>query len=444
MYLRRNGVAVTVFEKREKPMGIVEYVIPGFRISQQAIKADYDMAVKTGVEFVFGADENFDIEALKKSYDYIVIATGAWKEGVCPVKPGGDKPLDALDFLEKSKTCACEMDLGKSVAVIGGGDVAMDCARAAKRAAGSPKVSIVYRRTKDFMPAEVEEKNLALADGIEFLELLAPVTYENGVLTVEVMQLGERDADGRRKVVSTGETKTLEFDTVISAVGARVDTSAFEKHGIKQNSRGYADVSQSFETNIDGVYVAGDCRSGAATIVQAMADSKSIAKNILARLGIAHDFKRIERDVCEDDIRDAKAVLEDKCAGQNDAARCLGCDVVCEVCCSVCPNRANVGIRVNGKPQIVHVDGMCNECGNCGFFCPHTGLPYKDKFTLFWSEEDFKDSTNKGVLFVDNKTVLIRAEDGAAYTCGIDDERISDEYKAFMKAIKEDAGYMIP
>lgn len=444
VYLRRNGMAATVFEKRDKPMGIVEYVIPGFRIPQQAINADYEMAVKAGVEFVFGADENFDIEVLKESFDYIIIATGAWKEGVCPVKTGGDKLLDALGFLEKSKACACDMDLGKTVAVIGGGDVAMDCARAAKRAAGSPKVSIVYRRTKDFMPAEIEEINLALADGIEFLELLAPVSFENGVLTVEVMALGERDADGRRKVVPTGETKTLKFDTVISAVGARVDTSAFEKRGINQNSRGYADVSASYETNIDGVYVAGDCRSGAATIVQAMADSKLIAKDILAKLDIPHDFKRIERDVCEDDIRVKKAVLEDKSADQSDAARCLGCDVVCEVCCSVCPNRANVSVNVNGKPQIVHIDGMCNECGNCGFFCPHTGLPYKDKFTLFWSEEDFKDSTNKGVLFIDKENLLIRDENGAEYACRMDDKRISDAYRAFISAIREDAGYMIP
>ena len=103
-----------------------------------------------------------------------------------------------------------------------------------------------------------------------------------------------------------------------------------------------------------------------------------------------------------------------------------------------------MGLRVNGKPQIVHIDGMCNECGNCGFFCPHSGLPYKDKFTLFWDEEGFKDSTNKGVLFIDCENVLIRDENGEAFACHVDDERISDEYRAFIKAIKEDAGYMIP
>ncbi len=443
LYLRRNGVAVTVFEKREKPMGIVEYVIPAFRIPQQAIDADYNMAVKTGVEFVFGADENIDIETLKKSYDYIIIATGAWKEGANPVKTGGENLTDALEFLERSKAAGCAVDLGKTVAVIGGGDVAMDCARAAKRAAGSPKVSIVYRRTKDFMPAEAEEKHLAMADGINFLELLAPVSYDNGLLTVNVMQLGDRDADGRRGVVLTGETKTLAFDTVISAVGARVDTAVFEKLGMKQGKHGYAEVSDSNETSLGGVYVAGDCRNGAATIVQAMADSKCIAIDILKRLGIADDFKRVDRETDEQEIRENRAVLEDKRKDQKDAARCLACDVVCEVCCEVCPNRANVSIMVADKPQIIHIDGMCNECGNCGIFCPHTGLPYKDKFTVFWNEEGFEDSTNKGVLFKENDQWLVRDECGEVFTCPENDERLSDSYKAVTAAIMKNHDYLI-
>ncbi len=443
LYLRRNGIAVTVFEKREKPMGIVEYVIPAFRIPQQAIDMDYAMAVKTGVEFVFGANEKIDIAELKESFDYIIIATGAWKEGACPVKTGGGNLTDALDFLEKSKTADCKIDLGKSVAVIGGGDVAMDCARAAKRADGSPKVSIVYRRTKDFMPAEAEEKHLAMADGINFLELLAPVSYENGVLTVQVMQLGERGADGRRNVVPTGETKTLEFDTVISAVGARVDTAVFEKLGMQQNRSGYAVVNENNETSIGGVYVAGDCRDGAATIVQAMADSKCITIDILSKLGLANDFKRIDRETDEQEIRDNRAVLEDKYANQRDAARCLACDVVCEICCEVCPNRANVSITAGGKPQIIHIDGMCNECGNCGIFCPHTGLPYKDKFTVFWNEEGFEDSTNKGVLFKENGQLLVRDECGEIFTCGENDKKLSDSYKAVISAIKQNHGYLI-
>ncbi len=444
VYLRRNGVAVTIFDRRKKPMGVVQYLIPEFRVSQAAIDLDFNMAVKTGVEFRFGVSD-VDVAKLKKEYDFVVIATGAWKEGACPVQQGGEYTMDALDFLERSKNADCKLDLGKSVAVIGGGDVAMDCARAALRANGSPKVSIVYRRTRKFMPAEPEEQRLALEDGVEFLELLAPVAYENGLLTVKVMKLGEKGADGRRNVEPTGETKQLSFDTVINAVGARVDTEFFACSAIDQNNRGYAAVNeQTCQTNLDGVYVSGDCRRGASTIVEAMADSKRITKDILRILGLSHDFVRVSKEAQPENIRSSRAVLADSMDNANDAARCLNCDVVCEVCCEVCPNRANVGIMVSGHPQIVHVDGMCNECGNCGFFCPHTGLPYKDKFTVFWSEEGFHDSTNKGVLFIDDNTVLIRDESGAEYSCTIDDARLSEDYAAIIKAIKKDCGYLIP
>jgi len=444
LYLRRNGVAVTVYEKREKPMGIVEYVIPSFRISREAVTKDYEMAVKSGVEFVFGADPTIDIGALKKRYHFIIIAAGAWEKGLCPVRTDGENLIDALDFLERSKAANCQIDLGRTVAVIGGGDVAMDCARAAKRAVGSPEVSIVYRRTKEYMPAENEEIRLAMADGIRFLELLSPISYENGLLTVEKMRLGGVDADGRRKAEPVGETKTMAFDTVISAVGARVDTSLFSRLGMAQNSRGYAETDENNQTSIEGVYVAGDCRRGASTIVQAMADSKRIAKHILEKLGIEHDFIRFDRQTVEPEVRRLKGVLRDKTDDSSDAQRCLSCDAVCEVCCEVCPNRANVGIDVSGKTQIVHIDGLCNECGNCGVFCPHTGRPYKDKFTLFWTKEGFEDSTNKGVLFMDDGRLLVRDENGDVMMCGMDDSRLTDKYKAVIHAIRKDCGYLIP
>jgi putative selenate reductase len=444
VYLRRNGVSVTVYEKREKPMGVVQYIIPEFRVSQAAIDLDYQLALKTGVEFRFGV-KDIDVAGLKKEYDFVVIATGAWKEGVCSVERGGEDTMDALDFLERSKNVNCKLDLGKSVAVIGGGDVAMDCARAAKRATGSPKVSIVYRRTREFMPAEPEERRLALDDGVEFMELLAPVVYENGMLTVEVMKLGEKGADGRRNAEPTGETRALPFDTVISAVGARVDTEFFACSAIDQNKRGYASVNEhSCETSLDGVYVSGDCRRGAATIVEAMADSKRITKDILGKLGLSHDFVRLSKEVDPENIRSSRAVLAGKVGNSNDAARCLNCDAVCEICCEVCPNRANVGVTVEGRPQIVHMDGMCNECGNCGIFCPHTGLPYKDKFTLFWSDEGFRDSTNKGVLFEEENTVLVRDENGTEFRCETDDARLSDDFKAFIRTTSEDCGYLKP
>ncbi|MGI5918692.1 MAG: putative selenate reductase subunit YgfK, partial [Christensenellales bacterium] len=175
-----------------------------------------------------------------------------------------------------------------------------------------------------------------------------------------------------------------------------------------------------------------------------MADSKRIAKDILARLSLSHDFIRVKRETDAENIRSARGVLSGKLDNSNDAARCLNCDVMCEVCCEVCPNRANMSVMADGRPQIVHVDGMCNECGNCGIFCPYIGLPYKDKFTVFWSEEGFRDSENRGVLFEGDNQILVRDEGGREYRCNWDDPRLSDEYRAIIRAIREDCGYLIP
>ncbi|MFV0351192.1 MAG: putative selenate reductase subunit YgfK, partial [Oscillospiraceae bacterium] len=126
LFLRRNGMEVTVREKREKPFGIVTYVIPEFRIAEEAIMRDYQMAVKAGVRFEFGVQEDVVVAALKNEFDYVLLAIGAWKEGSSPVKQGQDKLRDALEFLEDSKANNCNISLGSRVAVIGGGDVAMD------------------------------------------------------------------------------------------------------------------------------------------------------------------------------------------------------------------------------------------------------------------------------------------------------------------------------
>jgi len=440
LYLRRNGVSVTVFERREQPLGVVRYLIPGFRVSEEALRMDFELAEKTGVQFVFGADEAYNISALKEKYDFMIIATGAWAKSACPVREGGENLMDALAFLEQSKACGCGMDLGRRVAVIGGGDVAMDCARTAKRSPGVRKVSVVYRRTREFMPAQEEEITLALREGIEFLELLSPVSYDGKTLTAEKMELGEAGPDGRRKPVSTGKTVRMPFDTVISAVGARVDTEAFRRGGLETGERGYAALDDSNRSSLAGVYIAGDCRLGAATIVQAAADSKAIAIDILKRLGLKNDFKRASVPLGLKEITERRGVLaEGKCG----ADKCLGCGQACEVCCEVCPNRANISIIAGGKPQILHMDGLCNECGNCATFCPHIGKPYKDKVTLFGDEEAFRNSENKGFVFLGGGKLLLRNENGEEFEGGEDDARISDEMRAMIRAVREEYRYLI-
>ncbi|MDR2492379.1 MAG: putative selenate reductase subunit YgfK, partial [Coriobacteriales bacterium] len=473
-YLRRNGVRVTVRESRQQAGGIVSHVIPAFRIDDSEIGLDVALAAAWGVEVQLGADPDFDLGALKGSFDYVVVATGAWKEGRGPLPLDGTTVIDALDFLGRSRASGCTLDLGARVAVIGGGDVAMDCARAAARNAGVEEAVVVYRRTRAQMPAQREEIELALKDGVRVLELCSPDTFVRGLLTCEKMRLGALDASGRRGIEGTGTFEVLSFDTVISAVGAQVDTAAFAAAGLATDARGLAVVNDANESSMSGVYVAGDCKAGPKTVVAAMADAKAIAKDILAKLGIVPDFEDFVPEACRSELIAKKGVLAaavrptDLPAGdspealkldtaaQLDSLRCLACDVVCEVCADVCPNRANVVIDCADaagaaraplvrRYQILHLDGLCNECGNCGVFCPTSGNPYLDKLTLFATDEDFADSKNKGFLPLDADASRFKArlEDGSVVEAALGDGTLPGAYEAVLASVMSSCRYLL-
>lgn len=446
LFLRRNGVQVVVLEQRDRPFGIVEYVIPDFRIDGEALKRDYDMAVKMGVEFRFGVTEPLDVAALRAQYNFVLLALGAWGQGAPAVKTGQELLRDALAFLEESKANDLQVNLGKRVAVVGGGDVAMDCARAAKRAPGVEEVVLVYRRTREFMPAEPEEIRLALEDGVALQELYAPLSYNGETLTCEKMALGEWDASGRRGIIGTGEISEHPFDTVICAVGARVDATPFQKAGLALDEWNRPVLGGGCESSIANVYVIGDCKAGPSTIVSAVADAKSATKAILSKLNLTHDFVRVDMPQALDTLYDKKGVLTASRKEASDAARCLGCDQLCELCCDVCPNRANVRVAVAGfanPHQILHLDGLCNECGNCGIFCPHKGDPYKDKTTVFWSEEDFADSENRGFLPLGDRVYRLRLASGETFDATLQDSRVPEQLVALIRTVETEYSYYL-
>ncbi|WP_100065165.1 putative selenate reductase subunit YgfK [Miniphocaeibacter massiliensis] len=442
-YLRRNGMNVVVFEKLAKPYGIISHVIPEFRISDEQINRDFRIAEAQGVEFKFNTEVTESYAELKKEYDYIVVATGAWKNGSAPVKEGAENTVDALDFLWEMRS-GKGMDLGKKVAVVGAGDVAMDCARLSKMQSGVEEVVLVYRRTESYMPATQDEVNAVKAANIEIMELTAPLSYDGKVLKCEKMKLGDWDASGRKSVEGTGEFLELEFDTVIGATGAKVDTSAFESNGINLDERGRVKVLETRESSIENVYVVGDCKAGASTIVKGMADAKFAALDILAKEGLENDFEIF--NVPEDDkvIYDKRAILQRPLEGKEEGSRCLKCDQICEICTEVCPNRANVAIEIDGFKtghQIVHIDGMCNECGNCAVFCPTAGKPYKDKITVFWTEADFVDSTNVGFLRIADNKFKVRVENGNIVEHTLGDGNISDTLAKFLDTLLKNYEY---
>ena len=397
-FLRKGGMEVTIFEAKETLGGVVRHVIPPFRISEDAIEKDAEILRKMQVDIRCHTKVESLDELRQQGYTKIVLAVGAPSPGSLKLEAGEVK--NALEFLSEFKQTDGKAAIGKNVVVIGGGNTAMDTARAAKRNEGVEHVYLVYRRTRRYMPADEEELVMALEDGVDFKELLAPVKVENGQLLCKVMQLSDYDASGRRGVSETGETVWIPADTVIAAVGEKVPTHWYEKQGLQVSEQGklYVDEKTLKTSQVD-VYAAGDGLYGPATVVEAIRDGRKAAEAIIGEV-LARDFDKLAE---EEKIYAKRGVLKEKQEETKEAGRCLGCSTICENCVEVCPNRANLSIQVPGmeKHQIIHVDYLCNECGNCKSFCPYSSAPYLDKFTLFATEADMENSKNQGFVVLD-------------------------------------------
>jgi len=156
---------------------------------------------------------------------------------------------------------------------------------------------------------------------------------------------------------------------------------------------------------LENVFIGGDAYRGPSTVIESIADGKKAAEAILKKenvsLPISNDFSNLfDKSILFGNVKDKKGIVEGiKTEPQHEASRCLSCSFICNKCVDVCPNRANVTVKIDGFKdayQILHIDGMCNDCGNCETFCPHIGAPYKDKITLFWSEKEMLESKNDG------------------------------------------------
>lgn len=405
-YLGLAGASVTVFEKEKKLGGVVRHVIPAFRIPSAAIERDIKLVKGAGAKFVMGKPAP-EFKKLQKKFDYILLAAGAGKSALLSI---GGRELNAVAFLRSLKAGE-EVELGENVCIIGGGNTAMDAARAALRVPGVKNVSVVYRRTKKYMPADGEEMELAVEEGVQFKELLAPLSADGTTLVCEVMELGAPDESGRRSPVKTGRTESLPCDTLISALGEKADRDFLQAYGVEAPQKG----RPAFRTG--NVFVLGDLYRGPSTVAEAMGDALTARDAIVGAPLQAEYPEGSALSSCEALKRKGRLDIS-AC----EPKRCLGCKGVCENCVSVCPNRANVAIAVPGMAmeQILHLDYACNECGNCAAFCPYDSAPYKDKFTYFATAEDFCDSTNSGFTLLDreNRRIRVRLE-GKEFDCSL-------------------------
>ena len=360
-FVGRAGIPVTLFERSDKLGGIVRHVIPAFRISDAAIDKDVALMEKMGVDVRLNTEAPSVAELKAQGYTHIFFAVGAWKAGKLDI-PGNVVPV--IGWLKNMKAGKA-VSLGH-VAVVGGGNTAMDAARAALRT-GAKSSTLVYRRTRKYMPADAEELELAIADGVQFLELVAPVEQKDGKLVCEKMKLGEPDAKGRRKPEPTGEFTEIACDTVISAVGEKVESELFTANGITVDERGIPD----FKTNLEGVYVGGDAMRGPATVVEGISDAQGFSNAVI---GSAYKFAIPGH---------AKATRESAIAKKG---------ILCE------------SAKCEGDRCLT-----CNECGNCAIFCPYDSAPYRDKFTLFKDGNGFSESEkNSGFLSLGGHKVLVR------------------------------------
>jgi len=427
-FLQNAGLSVTVFDRNPQAGGTVRFIIPGFRLPLQAIERDVQYITEHGVRFVFGQKSDPKISDLQqKGFGYIVLAIGAGISPIMSIQSGNPNIIEAVEFLKRYHQKA-NFSLGRTVAIVGGGNSAMDAARAARMIPGVTEVTILYRRTIAQMPADREELENALIDGVIFRELITPVEFsKDGILKCQHMRLGEPDASGRPRPVPVNEFEDLCVDTLITAIGELVDHNYLRKIGLYPDKHGKVNINiNTNETELPNVFIGGDALRGPATVVEAIADGRKIATVILERENIpiepqSKPDKKMDTSM-ETTIYSKKGRIcsasdrfETPADIQTEAGRCLECDLLCTRCVDICPNRANIAVSVRVEEdgfintrQIVHLDALCNECGNCTTFCLYeNGRPYRDKFTIFHNRTSFSESQNSG-LVRSGSTFLVR------------------------------------
>ena len=462
-FLALDGFEVHIFESKAFAGGWASDAIPAFRLDEASIKKDIDAILALGINIHYQSKiDRQKFEQLRRDFEYVYIAVGA-QEGTGLGVPGEDAEgvMDQLAFLSAVRRGE-RPDLGKKVAVIGGGNSAMDAARTAKRLVGTDgEVSVVYRRTRKEMPAAAEEVQAMLDEGIQLIELTAPecMLVEDGRVRSNLcfrMELGGKDASGRpRPIKIDGSEFELNVDSVISAIGQRVNLDFFPEEKLEINSATH-------ETQLENVFGGGDAVRGASTLIKAIADGKKVAESIKRRAlkdfriqtgdgGKASDLVKLQQrrarrefgmqlpEIGFDERTGFDMVIEtmDETAAQNEAVRCLQCDELCNVCVTVCPNRANMGftlkptafkvqqvrlagdeieitdletVHVAQRHQVLNIGDYCNECGNCTTFCPTSGSPYLDKARFHVTAESFATS-QRGYYFADDHRLACKQND---------------------------------
>ena len=357
-YLTIMGHEVTVYDMMDKMGGMLRYGIPQYRLPKEVLDKEIAIIEKAGVKFVNNSKLGVDItiSSLKAQYDAVIVAVGAWKSSSMRT-PGEELEgvYGGIDFL-RSVIKGNPPVIGDKVAICGGGNTAMDACRTAVRL-GAKEVYVICRRTRNEMPADALEIDEAEEEGVIYKFLTNPISFngENGKLksvTLQIMELGEPDASGRRSPVPVeGKTEEIALDSVILAIGQKL--VADDVSELELNNRGnIAADPDFFTTNIDGVFAIGDATNrGASIAIEAIGEADRCAKAVDAYLnGLAPEVRvpyiskrdesaidysdrekqdRVEPKVLAPEVR--RNSFDEVCLGftedeaKAEAARCLEC-----------------------------------------------------------------------------------------------------------------------
>jgi putative selenate reductase len=457
-FLATNGFEVEIFESKSFAGGMVSGLIPYFRLSDKSVANDLSIFQNLGIKFHFNikVDSNM-FNQIRKEFNFIYIGVGAQKSKKLGV-PGENLEgiFDQLSFLSRTRQGE-KINLGKRTAIIGGGLSAIDAARTAKRIIGkNGKVTMIYRRTKNEMPADTEEIQDLFEEDIKLIELCTPIGFKKNGLGIHVqlvkMELKEPDQSGRpRPVIIKNSEFSLEFDNIITAIGQDLELEFIPGNKLILNN-------DTNEIQFENVFAGGDAVRGADSLINGMGDGKKIAETILLKSGIIKnmDLKLAEGKLSPAEFQRKQAYREfgveyptigqenrlsfelvhptlDDYSAMKEAERCLYCNDICNTCVGVCPNFANLSFQsevfempiyqavrsndtikidvvdnfsIKQKNQILNIGDFCNECGNCTTFCPTSGDPYKIKPRFHLTKESF-DIDESGYL-LDNKTITYK------------------------------------
>ena len=284
-FLALKGHSVTIYDSMPKMGGMLRYGIPEYRLPKKVLDAEISEIESLGVKMINNTKigEDITLELLKTDFDAVIVAIGAWNNmGLRCEGENLQGVMGGIDFLRKVALSE-SIDIGKNVAIVGGGNTAMDACRTAVRC-GAENVYVIYRRTRNEMPAEDIEIEEAIEEGVCFKFLTNPseIIGKDGRVSkikLQVMELGEPDESGRRSPVPVeGKFEILDVDTVITAIGQKVNVKGFET--LELNARGIisADV-KTFATSQEGVFAIGDATNrGASIAVDAIGEANKAAK----------------------------------------------------------------------------------------------------------------------------------------------------------------------